>query len=48
MKVMTEVLDAARAEQRFGWRPATPLNAGLEEIARHAAENPHWLNLTAA
>jgi len=42
------VLDAARAEQRFGWKPSTPLNAILEEIAKHAEANPAWLELTTA
>lgn len=42
------VLDSSLAEQRFGWRPTTPLSAVLEEIARHAEQNPGWLDMTAA
>ena len=42
------ILDSALAERRFGWKPATPLPAILEEIARHAEQNPHWLTHTAA
>lgn len=41
------VLDCAKAASRFGWNRATDLAAILEEIARHADENPHWLDLTA-
>ena len=41
------VLDAARAEQLWQWRPETPLAAILEEIARHADEHPEWLELSA-
>lgn len=40
------VLDSRMAAQRFGWRPATPLETVLEEIARHATENPKWLEWT--
>jgi CDP-paratose 2-epimerase len=42
------VLDATRAEQRFGWQPQTPLPAILEEIAQHAREHPDWLDRTGA
>lgn len=37
------VLDAARAHAQWGWRPATPLEALLEEIARHAEARPDWM-----
>ncbi len=40
------VLDSAAAGKRFGWRPQTPLPAILDEIARHAEQNPEWLNFT--
>lgn len=40
------VLDSTTAARRFGWRPATPLETVLEEIARHATENPKWLEWT--
>lgn len=40
------VLDSAAAGQRFGWSATTPLEAILEEIARHATENPQWLEWT--
>jgi CDP-paratose 2-epimerase len=42
------VLDATSAERRFGWKPQTPLPAILDEIAAHAAANPHWLDYTSA
>ena len=41
------VLDPAKAARVWGWRPATPSDAVLEEIARHAEANPHWLDLSA-
>jgi CDP-paratose 2-epimerase len=41
------VLDPAKAARVWGWRPATPLPAILEEIARHAEEHPGWLDLSA-
>jgi CDP-paratose 2-epimerase len=40
------VLDSSRAHARFGWQPATAWPAILEEIGRHAEENPKWLELT--
>jgi len=42
------VLDSSLAEKRFGWRPATPLAATLDEILEHAKQNPGWLDLTTA
>lgn len=42
------VLDASAARRRFGWKPVTPVAAVLEEIARHAEQNPGWLDRTAA
>lgn len=42
------ILDSTLAERRSGWKPATPLPSILDEIARHAAQNPHWLTHTAA
>ena len=41
------VLDSTLAEQRFGWKPGTRLEAVLEEILQHAQQNPSWLDLTA-
>jgi len=41
------ILDSSLAEKRFGWKPATPLPAILDEIARHAEQNPDWLTYTA-
>ena len=41
------VLDHARATRVWGWRPATPTSAVLEEIARHAEAHPDWLDLSA-
>jgi CDP-paratose 2-epimerase len=40
------VLDSALAEKRFGWKPATPVSAILDEIALHAEQNPGWLEHT--
>lgn len=40
------VLDSSRAAELWDWRPTTTLDAILEEIAIHAEENPHWLELS--
>ncbi len=41
------VLDAAKADRIWGWAPQTPTDVILEEIARHAEQNPGWLDLSA-
>jgi CDP-paratose 2-epimerase len=41
------VLDHAKATTIWGWKPATPTTAVLEEIARHAEQHPGWLELSA-
>lgn len=41
------VLDSTRANQVWGWQPATPTEAILEEISRHAEEHPEWMELSA-
>jgi len=41
------VLDSAKAARLWDWRPLTPMNAILEEIAAHARANPGWLDLSA-
>ncbi len=41
------VLDAAKAQRLWQWRPATPVGAVLEEIAAHARAHPDWLDLSA-
>ena len=41
------VLDHAKATTIWGWKPATPTLAVLEEIARHAEQHPGWLELSA-
>jgi CDP-paratose 2-epimerase len=41
------VLDHAKATRLWGWRPATPTTAILDEIARHAEQHPGWLELSA-
>ena len=41
------VLDNSLAQARFEWKPATPWEAILEEIAAHSEANPNWLELTA-
>jgi CDP-paratose 2-epimerase len=37
------VMNAALAKTRWGWQPAVRLEEILEEIARHAEQNPEWL-----
>jgi CDP-paratose 2-epimerase len=41
------VLDPAKASRIWNWRPQTTTDAILDEIARHAEANPHWLDLSA-
>ncbi len=41
------VLDHAKATKLWGWTPATPTDAILEEIAVHAEAHPDWLDLSA-
>lgn len=41
------VLDAAKADRLWGWQPQTPVDAILDEIARHAEQHPDWLDLSA-
>jgi nucleoside-diphosphate-sugar epimerase len=40
------VLDCARAERDWEWRPTTRLEDILEEIRAHALSNPDWLGMT--
>lgn len=40
------VLDSSRAATDWHWKPATPIEAVLEEIGQHAAQNPDWLELS--
>ncbi|MEK7684051.1 MAG: NAD-dependent epimerase/dehydratase family protein [Verrucomicrobiota bacterium] len=40
------VLDATQAGNQWGWEPRTSLETILTEIARHAEQNPHWLELS--
>ena len=42
------VLDSAKAERLWKWRPQTAVPAILEEIAAHAEAHPDWLDLSAA
>jgi CDP-paratose 2-epimerase len=42
------VMDSGRAESRWGWEPRKTLDAILEEIAKHAEENPDWLEICGA
>jgi CDP-paratose 2-epimerase len=39
-------LDARVAESTWSWKPRRSLHDVLEEIARHAEAEPHWLELT--
>ena len=41
------VMDSALARQTWGWQPRTSLETILDEIARHAANHPHWLEMSA-
>jgi CDP-paratose 2-epimerase len=41
------VLDSAKAERLWKWRPQTGVPAILEEIAAHAEAHPDWLELSA-
>ena len=41
------VLDHSRATRVWDWRPLTPLEAILDEIAAHAEAQPAWLDLSA-
>jgi CDP-paratose 2-epimerase len=41
------VLDCAKAERLWNWRPITPVAAVLDEIAAHARDHPGWLDLSA-
>jgi CDP-paratose 2-epimerase len=39
------VLDSAKVEKDWGWRPSRSLLSILEEIADHTQTNPGWLNV---
>jgi CDP-paratose 2-epimerase len=41
------VLDSAKAERLWQWRPATGTPEVLQEIATHARSHPQWLDLSA-
>lgn len=41
------VLDHAKASRLWHWRPTTPSEAVLDEIAGHAEQHPGWLDLSA-
>lgn len=40
------IMDDSLAAEVWGWQPQTPLHAILDEIARHAEQNPNWLELS--
>jgi len=40
------IMDSGLAGEIWGWRPQTPLNEILEEIALHAEEHPDWLDIS--
>jgi CDP-paratose 2-epimerase len=40
------VLDSTKANTTWHWQPAFQTSAILEEIARHAEQNPGWLDLS--
>jgi CDP-paratose 2-epimerase len=39
------VLDSSAVQEAWGWQPQTLMPAILEEIARHAEQQPEWLEL---
>jgi len=39
------VLDSSLAESVWDWRVETPIESVLEEICKHAEENPNWLEI---
>lgn len=41
------VLDHRHATEAWTWRPETPVEAILDEIARHAEQHPDWLDASA-
>jgi CDP-paratose 2-epimerase len=41
------VLDSAKAQRLWSWKPATPTVAVLQEIAAHARAHPDWLDVSA-
>jgi CDP-paratose 2-epimerase len=41
------VLDPSKAQKVWGWKPRTPVQSILEEIAAHAGTHPDWLELSA-
>ena len=42
------ILDCSLAYQMWHWRPQTPLNQILDEIACHAQQHPNWLEISGA
>ncbi len=40
------VMDCRRAKEFWDWRPRTPLESILDEIAGHAEAHPEWLELS--
>jgi CDP-paratose 2-epimerase len=40
------VLDASLAEKTWNWSPKILLPQVLDEIAKHAEQNPHWLEIS--
>ena len=39
------VLDSSAAKHAWNWKPQTPVSEIFEEIAKHAEQNPKWLEL---
>ena len=40
------IMDSSLARDVWGWRPQTSLEDILDEIALHAEQHPHWLELS--
>jgi hypothetical protein len=39
------VLDSSAVKKAWDWKPSTPRDSILEEIAVHAEYNPEWMKL---
>jgi CDP-paratose 2-epimerase len=42
------IMDSSDAGRDFGWRPETPIEAILDQIASHARQHPDWLETSGA
>ena len=42
------VLDSSLAARVWDWSPKAACSQVLDEIAKHAEQNPHWLEISSA